>query len=37
VWEVEFEPAESAQEAEVTQMLDSVYKQSLESLRKRFE
>lgn len=37
VWDAEFEVLNSAQEAEVTRMIDGFYKQALESLRKRIE
>lgn len=37
VWNAEFEALDSAQEAEVTRMVDGFYKQTLESLRKRIE
>lgn len=37
IWDAEFEVLDSAQETEVTRMIDGFYKQTLESLRKRIE
>lgn len=37
VWDAEFEVLDPSQEAELTQMIDRYYKQTLESLRQRIE
>lgn len=37
VWDAEFEVLDPSQQAELTQMIDGFYKQTLESLRQRIE